>query len=292
MDLERIMRKISLIFAVVLIAGIASGCSSGGAGDNSEPVSEPETVSQMSIADVSDANVALAEGSRLLDENQTERAIEFLEHAVSLNPDLAEGYFQLGIAYSLLELQYEQEGVITEAPSNTNSGRTKKRSERSFERAVDAYEKWIEANPEDDSAHFDLGRTYSKLMKDEEAEKAFEQAVKLKPEDSEYQTELGAIRIKLAKYHEAIAPLKEAIELDAENVRAEELLEEAEAGRRRLDFISPRPDANRPSSNTRANSNAAVESNSDSGTQRPTNTGVKPPPSPAKKPTPAFNRPN
>ncbi len=62
------------------------------------------------------------------------------------------------------------------------------------------------------------------------------QAVKLKPEDSEYLTELGAILIKLAQYQEAVTFLKKAVKLDENNSQAEQLLEKAEAGRKRIDF--------------------------------------------------------
>ena len=269
---------------------IGHGCSAS-TGNVQEP-SNTEAVNELTVANVSDAKVALAEGIRLFDENQTEKAIEFLEHAVALDPNLAEGHFRLGIAYSLLEMQYEQEGVITETSGNTNSGRTKKRSERSFERAVEAYKKWVDANPKDDLAFFNLGRTYSKIMKDEEAEEAFEKAVELKPEDTEYQTELGAILVKLAKYHEAIPPLKKAIELDPENVRAEELLEDAQAGRQRLDYVS-KPDANKTASNKAANSNTSTEGNSNTVMPpRPGNSNSKPSPAPPKKPTPSVNRSN
>ncbi len=284
------MKQISLLLTIIVLTALAAGCSMGG-GDNSEQSSNAEAVSELSTANITDAKVALAEGTRLLDENQTESSIEFLQHAVSLDPDLAEGHFKLGIAFSLLEMQHEQEGVVTETPSNSNTGRTKPRSERSFERAVTAYEKWLDANPDDDAAHFNLGRTYSKLNKDEEAEKAFKEAVELKPDDSEYQTELGAILIKLAKYHEAIAPLKKAIELDAENVRAEDLLEEAQAGRQRLDFVSPKPDANKPASNANTSSNSARDSNSNTQTPpRPPNTNSKPSVNPSRKPTPTADR--
>ena len=290
MYLARIHQGVSLLLLLVAII-IGHGCSAG-ADDAQEPSSNSETINELSVAQVSDANVALAEGIRLFDENQTEKAIEFLEHAVALNPDLAEGHFRLGIAYSLLEMQYEQEGVITETAANTNSKSTKKRSERSFERAVEAYKKWVDANPKDDLAYFNLGRTYSKIMKDEEAEEAFEKAVELKPEDTEYQTELGAILVKLAKYHEAIKPLKKAIELDPENVRAEELLEDAQAGRQRIDYVS-KPDANKAASNRASNSNTLADGNSNADSPpRTTNSNLKQPPVPPKKPTPSVNRSN
>ena len=124
-----------------------------------------------------------------------------------------------------------------------------------------------------------MGRAYNKLNEDEDAARALKQAVKLSPEDTEYQTELGAILIKLAKYQEAIPPLKKALEIDAENSRAQELLDDAEAGRRRVDFAVKKPDEKK-ASNTADNSNA--------------NSGEPPPdptPPPRRTPAPAPNSP-
>lgn len=283
------MTKICLLTIYLAFALFATGCSQQPDAEVQQPPAEEIAVPLESITD---AMIALEEGKRLLDENQTARAIEYLEHAATLNPALAEAHFQLGIAYALLELQNQQDGVVVEPePANSKEKETKSRSEKAFELAVEAYEKWIDANPKDDVAYYNLGRTYSKLMKDEEAEKAFEQAVKIKPEDTEYQTELGAIRIKLARYHEAIGPLKKAIELDAENVRAEELLEDAQAGRQRIDYVS-KPEANKPASNKVANSNSEADSSSNTNSaQRPANANTKPRPDPTRKPSPTANRP-
>ena len=48
--------------------------------------------------------------------------------------------------------------------------------------------------------------------------------------------------MKLAQYDEAVRVLKKALELDPENSEAEELLEKAEAGKKRIDFgVTPKP---------------------------------------------------
>jgi tetratricopeptide (TPR) repeat protein len=280
------MNKVLTMLTIFMMAGLNLSCTSR-TEDIPNTAVNTESASEKSISTITDPTAALAEGGRLLDENQTERAIEYLEHAVSLDPDLAEAHFKLGIAYSLLELQYEQEGVVVERPSNSNNARVRSRSEKSFERAVKAYEKWVDAHPEDDNAYYFLGRTYSKLMKDEEAEKAFKQAVKLKSEDTEYQTELGAILVKLAKYHEAIPPLKKAVELDPENVRAEELLEDAQAGRQRIDYVS-KPEANKQMANKASNPNSNVAANSNANmAPKAANANTRPKADPTKKPTPS-----
>ncbi len=268
------MKQIFVFIGFVSLA--LAGCSGSQIAVNSPEQANIEVAAESPFAGITDAGAALAEGNRLLDENQTESAIEALKQAVKLDPDLAEAHFKLGIAYSLLEMQMEQSGVVTEPAANSKEAQKKPNSQKAFERAVAAYKKWIAANPKDDVAQFNLGRTYNKLTKDEEAEDAFKEAVKLKPDDAEYQTELGAILIKLAKYHEAIEPLKKAIKLDAGNARAQDLLNDAEAGRQRLDYVSPK-NTNQIAGNKASSSNSNVNANSNSNSVgKPQNANIKP----------------
>jgi len=265
------MKQIFLIVVITSIALLAIGCSAEPAVNVPEPA--PVVVAPpVPITEITDPDAALAEGNRLLDENQTQLAIDAYRHAVSLSPDLADAYFQLGIAYALLALQNQQAGVVTAPPANAKVAEKKTDSEKAFEKAVKAYEKRIDAKAEDHAAYFSLGRTYVKLLNDQEAEKAFKQAVKLKPDDAEYQTELGAILIILAKYHEAIVPLKKAIEIDGVNGRAQELLEDAQAGRQRIDYVSNNRNTNQAAATKTSNSNAKMSANSNS------NSAPKPPP--------------
>lgn len=203
-------------------------------------------VSETPLPEFTDANEAVAEGDKLFDANENEKAIEAYKQAVKLNPDFADAYFKLGIVYALVESEQEETATATEEKPAKTPARSKKgkkaapvletESDKAFDNAIKAYKKILEKNPKDDFAHFNLGRSYNKLNMDEEAEKALSEAVKLKPEDAEYQTELGAILVKLAHYEEAVGALKKALKIDANNPQAESLLEKAEAGRKRIDF--------------------------------------------------------
>lgn len=269
------MRQIFTIVVVAVFVAAGAGCARKAA--NIEETNS-NTATESPFSNITDANVALAEGNRLLDENQTEQAILALKQAVKLNPDLPEPHFKLGIAYALLELQYTQSGTVD--PDNPDA-KVKSRSQKAFEKAVETYKKWLSANPHDDIAHYNLARTYNKLDKLEEAEKEFRLAVKIKPDDADYQTELGAILIKLAQYRDAIVPLKKAIELDATNERAASLLEDAEAGRQRLDYVSPK---NTNSSNSKTNANANSNANTSMSSNSNSNPAPKPPPANTPKP--------
>lgn len=260
------MKRILVIFAV-LAASASFGCWK-----RSANTAETNANKAVEIPAFDDAAVALAEGTRLFDENQTEMAIAVFQRAIELDPDLAEAHFKLGVAYALLEMQMQQTGMPVPVETAEDGKRSAKtRSEKAFERAVEAYEKWLRSNPDDDVAHFYLGRTYSKLLRDEEAEKEFKDAVRLKPDDTEYQTELGAVLIKLANYREAVGPLKKAIELDPTNDRAISLLEDAQAGRQRVDYVQ-KSNSNSANANNAANSNANANSASNSNSAPPANT--------------------
>ncbi len=250
--------KVSLSAAILLFAVFCSGCT--GDGDSNANVSNTAADAANTAAapsEITDANAALAEGIRLLDVNQTEQAVEVLKRATELDPDLAEAYFRLGIAYSLIEAENESNAVVEETPTpdpkQKKPKEIKSASDKAFEQAVKAYKKHLEKNPDDDAAYYNMGRAYNKLNEDEDAARALREAVKLKPEDTEYQTELGAIYIKLAKYHEAVSALRKAVDLDSENIEAQELLDKAEAGKRRIDFAAPKKDDKRSERDTKEN---------------------------------------
>ena len=228
-----------LIFSALFL--VETGCSGG----SSEPANENSGTTPQAATEpqpITDAQSALNEGTRLLEAGETDQAIDVLLKAVDMDPNLADAYFQLGIAYALIEkrdaAKVEAEVTPTPDPKEKKPREYKTNSEKAFEKAVKAYKKLIDADEDNDAAYFNLGRAYNKLNEDEDAAKALKQAVKLKPEDTDYQTELGSILIKLAQYHEAIVPLKKALELDPGNIRAEELLDDAQAGRKRVDYAA------------------------------------------------------
>lgn len=281
-----------LLFAFALLGAL--GCSGPSAPDETNSATAAQQLQPPpNPQDISDANVALAEGTRVFEYGDTDKAIELFNRAVELNPDLAEAYFKLGIAYSLVEARdaavVEEQVEPTPTPEKGKAAEKKTRSEKAFESAVKAYKKQLDANPDDDVAYYNLGRAYNKLNDDEDAAKALKEAVKLKPDDTDYQTELGAILVKLAQYSEAISPLKKAVDLDPENTRAIELLEDAQAGRRRVDYA-----AERAKKDAQANSNSAnkatepdANSNADIAPKPAETKEVKPPAAPANRPKPS-----
>ena len=274
------MRRSCLVLCLLLaLTSAACWRSASGEADANANVAEGQPA-------YADADQALATGTKFLDEGEIDKAIDALDQAVKANPDLAEGWFKLGIAYGLAEKR--DETIATEGIPSDETKKTKPNSEKAFEKAVNAYKKIVDANPEDDVAYYNLGRAYNKLNKDEDAARALKQAVKIKPDDAEYQTELGAILIKLAQYQEATPPLKRALELDPENIRAQELLEDAEAGRKRVNYTSTPKDDTNKNTNSNTNSNPGASNITTPPITKPSPT--PPPPAPP-RPRPSPSRP-
>lgn len=289
------MKKILIasVFSALILSQL--NCSDNAASNNGNqtnanlttatPLAETNTntakVEETPLPAFTDAPTALAEGIKLLDGNSTVKAIDALQQAIKLDPDLADAHFRLGIAYGLIEAEKEKEveTEVTPTPTPTKKGKNaelpKTDSEKSFANAIKAYKKILAKNSKDDVAHYNLGRAYNKLNEDEDAQKSLQQAIKLKPDDTEYQTEYGKILIKLAQYDEAVKALKKALEVDSSNLEAESLLEKAEAGKKRVDFgIKPKT----PTQNNQPNAKPSKSSGTTKSTENDT-----PPPPPAPK---------
>lgn len=259
------MRKIFIASFFVSLAVLQFGCggSDSGNANNSNANttttiantnSNPAVTQSTPLPVFPDADTAYAEGNKLFDENKTELAVEAYKQAVEKNPDFADAWFKLGVSYALIEKQNEIDSLNEENPEETPTPTPAKKSkkdapvvrtkdsEKAFEKAVAAYKKILAKDKENADAYYNLGRSYNKLDEDEDAAKALKEAVKLKPEEAIYQTEYGAILIKLAQYDEAVRALKKALEIDPENSEAAELLEKAEAGKKRINFgVTPKP---------------------------------------------------
>jgi tetratricopeptide (TPR) repeat protein len=281
--------KIKFAAIILSLAVVSAGC--GGASNENVNAAAAEVPAEQQqttqVSEIADANAALAEGNRLFDENMTEEAIAAYRRAIELDPTIAEPYFKLGIALSLIESEQMRAGTGEYVPGEANVAKNyKPESVKMFEKAVEAYKKYLNKNEKDAVAHYNLGLTYNKLNLDKEAEEAFEDAVKLRPEDAEFQTELGGIRVKLAKYREAIGPLKKALELDPENSQAANFLDDAEAGARRVEFNQPdnTNTAKKPaSSGGSASSSSSNSSSSNTSSPRSANSEAPSKPAPPRQ---------
>ncbi len=263
------------IFIFVVAASIClSGCGLFGGGNaentntNVAVTDDPKDVPKFETLDE-----ALAKGDEYLDANLYRKAIAAFKQAVELDADRGEAHFKLGVAYALQE-------DLEELPPGVEGN-----SDKAFRNAVTVYKRYLKENPEDAPAWFNLGRAYGKLFEDKEAADALGKAVKFDEENSQYRTEYGAALNKLARYGEAIKQLEKALELDEDDLRAEDLLEKAQAGKKRVDFKPP--DKSDASSNSNANDGETGADSPGANTgapSRPGTTGRPLPPPPPQQP--------
>ena len=156
----------------------------------------------------------LEKGKLLYRNDQDSEAAEAFKQAVSLDPTLAEAHFRLGLAYEALNKAEE--------------------AEASYKKAVETYKKYLADNNEDGEAHYNLGQTYAGLQQYSDAIREFRLAVKIKSEDPDIYYDLGMAHTKLAQYAEAATAFSKSLELDPEYYRAQDALDEAREGVKRI----------------------------------------------------------
>lgn len=266
------MKKFFLLFALASI--LFSGCGLFGGGkpantnQNTAVTDDPKDVPKFATA-----KEAIEKGDEYLDGGLYKKAINAFKQAVALEPDNGEGHFKLGVAFALEE-------DVQDLPPGVEGN-----SDKSFKNAVKVYKRYLKENPDDAEAWFNLGRAQGKLFDDKSAADSMAKAVKLDDENALYKTEYGAALIKLARYREAIRQLEKALEMDPQNLYAEDLLEKAQSGKKRVDFKQPEktPSNTNVDENSGGATNSATQSNTSTkpaATPRPSKT-VPPPPPPS-----------
>ncbi len=83
-----------------------------------------------------------------------------------------------------------------------------------FEKAIDAYKKSIEINPNYHKSWSELGVFYRKNGNFREAVRCYKESIKINPDYPDIHTNLGANYIYLNEPEKAVKSLKKAIELD------------------------------------------------------------------------------
>ena len=203
---------ILLICAVCLLA-LAVGCNRSGqqSTDNS---AGPAAVSTDSAANRGRARELLDKGKEFYRNDQDEQAVASFEEALKLDPDLAEAHFRLGLSYEALGKREE--------------------SEAEYKKAVETYKKYLADHENDPEAHYDLGQTYAGLGQYSEAIREYRLATKLKEDDPDIYYDLGVAHTKLAQYDAAAVAFTKSLEIDPENYRAQDGLDEAKEGIKRI----------------------------------------------------------
>jgi tetratricopeptide (TPR) repeat protein len=206
------MRILSLVCSVCLLV-FTVGCKRSGQQSTNNSAGTAEVSNGLS-GDQTQAKVLLDKGKQLYRDDQDTDAVAAFEQAVKLDPDLAEAHFRLGLGYEALEKPEE--------------------AESQYKKAVEAYKKYFESNPEDAEAHYNLGQAYSNLGQYSEAVREYRVATKLKNDDPDIYYDLGMAHTKLAQYDAAAAAFSKALEIDPDYYRAQDALNEAKEGIKRI----------------------------------------------------------
>lgn len=206
------MRRLLLIIAVCLALCLVS-CSRRNA---SEQISSDTSANGAAALNPDEARSYLEQGKALYRKDNDEKAIEAFKNALSRDPELAEAHFRLGLAYDGLG--------------------EKQQAEDSYKKAVEYYKKYFakDENEKDAEAHYNLAQTYAGLHLYSEAVREYRQATKLKQDDADIYYDLGLALTRLAQYDEAAAAFQKSLDIDPENFRAEDGLNEAREGVKRI----------------------------------------------------------
>lgn len=206
------MRLILLICALCLLA-LVSGCKRGGQQTTNNSAG-PATVSNGLAGDRTRARELLEKGKELYRNDQDEEAVLAFEEAVKLDPELAPAHFRLGLGYEAL-------GKNEEAESE-------------YKKAVETFKNYLKDNGNDPEARYDLGQAYAGLGQYSEAIRQYREATRLKEDDPDIYYDLGVAHTKLAQYDAAAAAFSKALEIDPEYYRAQDSLDEAREGIKRI----------------------------------------------------------
>jgi len=206
------MRSILLICAVWLMI-LAMGCKRSGQQSTNNSAGAAE-VSNGLAGDRSQARSLLDKGKELYRNDQDDEAVKAFAEAVRLDPELAEAHFRLALGYESLGKQED--------------------AEKEFKKAVEAYKKYLAEHSDDAEAHYDLGQTYAGLGQFSEAIREYREATKRKEDDPDMFYDLGVAHTKLAQYDAAAAAFSKSLELDPDYYRAQDGLDEAKEGIKRI----------------------------------------------------------
>ena len=206
------MRLILLICVVGLLI-LVPGCKRSGQQSTNNSAGSAE-VSNGLAGDRAKARDLLQKGKELYRDDQDAEAVQVFEEAIKLDSSLAEAYFRLGLGYESL-------GKSDEAESQ-------------YKKAIATYKKYLDENREDSEAHYNLGQTYAGLSQYSDAIREYREATKLKEDDPDIYYDLGVAYTKLAQYDAAAAAFSKSLEIDPEYYRAQDGLEEAKEGVKRI----------------------------------------------------------
>jgi tetratricopeptide (TPR) repeat protein len=169
---------------------------------------------------------ALWDGDKYTD---PERAIEYLNHSISLASNYSNAHNNRGLAYQNLQqyqlalVDYSQ--AIRLAPKDSaayiNRGAVYA-SLKQHQNAIADYNQAMMLAPSDALIYNNLGITYTELLQFQKAIKEFDQAVKLDPNYAEAYGNRGVAYSRLNQFRQALLNFNQYVKLAANDVKAYE----------------------------------------------------------------------
>jgi tetratricopeptide (TPR) repeat protein len=255
--------------ALFVFALVQTGCrgrqtaqNTNAASPNADGAAQQQQAAQQPPVELpeGDARALFDYGMDAYRHDRDEVAVAAFKRAVELDPNFAEGFYRLGLAYSVTRQEEE--------------------SDKAFEECVKAFEKRTKKDPKDSDSFYFLGLCHEKLGKYDDAVKALKEAVKNSPtENDDKYFELAAAHYKLAQYDESVRALNKTLEINPNNFPAQELLEQAKSGAQRVEEFRKRQEQLRKqqaNANSNAN-NSNAGANTNSGPRANSNAAVTPP---------------
>jgi Flp pilus assembly protein TadD len=159
-------------------------------------------------------------GIALQTKGATGEAIDELEAALNIEPDLASAHLNLGVIldsgghsteavpHLLRVTQLEPglpEGYFCLANAWLHQGRSTE--------AIEAYQQATHLNPNDSGVHFQLGRLYYSLDRYEEALREFREMLRLTPNSADAQNSVGSVLFAEGRLDEAVPYYEAALRL-------------------------------------------------------------------------------
>jgi tetratricopeptide (TPR) repeat protein len=153
-------------------------------------------------------------------------AIVAQQKALALQPDFAQAYAGLGLAYFRqnkleLALEHYRHAVALEPDfleAHLKIG-TLLRKQKHYAEALDTYRTLLRLKPDDPEIHHNLGICYARQVKSDltAARRYAEAAIRLDPNVASYYNTLALIDFRSGDYLQAEKAIRKALELDPEN---------------------------------------------------------------------------
>jgi len=158
---------------------------------------------------------------------QLDVAVKSFEKAITIKPDFADAYYNLGLTLQELNqldvaIKHYEEALVIEpnyAKAHNNLGIIHKELGK-MDDAVKSYEQVLSIQPDNAEAHNNLGNTLFELGKLDDAVKSYKQALVIHPDYVEVHNNLGNIFNELGQTDDALNSYNQAVSIDPNHADA------------------------------------------------------------------------